>query len=213
METLEHGIYYGFGHKSLSAKIIKNLLVPVGLIVVTAIILVTAGNSGSHELVTLGNWGIIIAVIIAVFQVIVAYLDYISAKFMISANALYIRTGILHRREISVPFRHINNIHQFQSITDRMLSIATCSIEVIDDEVMATGTEKFTGDIHLRDLDISLLSPLREAILSHANTQRMYMVSSSELNGSTVARDLEQKSRMYDQYLNQDSSKYPPFQG
>ena len=101
---------------------------------------------------------------------------------MISDNALYIRSGIFNRREISVPFRHINNLHQFQTVVDRALSIATCSIEVLDDEVVTNTVHKFSGDILMHDIDIALLGPLREAILSHANVQRMYMVNNEQEN-------------------------------
>lgn len=213
MQTLEHGVYYGFGKHSLSAKMIRGLVVPVVILLLAAISLVIAGSNYSETLRQAGNIGIGIAAVTGIVQIIIAYLEHIGTKFMISANALYIRSGILNRREISVPFRHINNIHQYQSVIDRILSVSTCSIEVLDDEVMAMGQEKFSGDIHMKDLDIMLLQPLREAILSHANTQRMYMVSDHEMNGmSDQDIETEKKSRMYDGYVNQDTN-YPPYQG
>lgn len=215
METLEHGVYYDFGKKSFSAKLIRGMFLPVGILLLAAICMVSAGNSGSTMLSSIGNGGIILAVGIAVFQAVVAYLEHIGTKFMISTNALYIRSGILNRREISVPFRHINNLHQYQSVTDRMLSVARCNIEILEDEVAVNHGEFHGNDIVMKDVDISLLQPLREAILSHANTQRMYMVNDQEFNGGvSTNRAIEQKSRMYDQYLNTDQdSEYPPYRG
>jgi uncharacterized membrane protein YdbT with pleckstrin-like domain len=213
METLEHGVYYGFGKHSFSAKMIRGLFVPVIILLASAIALVAAGSNYNETLRQVGNIGIGIAIGFGVIQTVIAYLEHLGTKFMISANALYIRTGILNRREISVPFRHINNLHQYQSVTDRMLSVAMCSIEVLDDEVTTTSRDEFSGDIHMKDLDIALLAPLREAILSHANTQRMYMVNDREMNGMSASdMQLEQKSRMYDQYVNSDNdSAYKPY--
>lgn len=213
METLEHGIYYGFGHKSFSAKLIRGLFVPIIVLLVSAICLVVAGNTYSDALGQVGNIGMGIAVVLGIIQAVIAYLDHIGTKFMISENALYLRSGILNRHEISVPFRHINNLHQFQSITDRMLSVAKCTIEIMDDEAATLDRSYDGGDIVLRDVDVVLLSPLREAILSHANTQRMYMVNSSNgMGSSTEHNDIEQKSRMYDQYINADTdSEYKPY--
>lgn len=213
METLEQGIYYGFGEKSFSAKLIRGMFLPVGILLLAAICMISAGNSGSTVLSSIGNGGIVLAIVIAIFQAIVAYLEHMGTKFMISANALYIRSGILNRREISVPFRHINNIHQYQSITDRMLSVAKCTVEILEDEVSTNRGEYHEGDIIMHDVDVALLQPLREAILSHANTQRMYMVSDREMSGlSPTERDIEQKSRMYDQYVNTDTdSAYRPY--
>lgn len=213
METLEHGVYYDFGKKSFSAKLIRGMFLPVGVLLIAAICMISAGNSGSTVLSSIGNGGIISAVGIAAFQAVVAYLEHVGTKFMISTNALYIRSGILNRREISVPFRHINNLHQYQSVTDRMLSVVRCTIEILEDEVAVNHGEFHGSDIIMKDVDIALLQPLREAILSHANTQRMYMVSDQEFNGG-VSTDLEieQKSRMYDQYINTDAnSEYKPY--
>lgn len=212
MITLEHGVYYGFGRKSFMAKLVKKMAIPLGILFMSAVMLVMNSNQSDGLLIQIAYFGIIGACVLGIVQFIIAYLDHLGTKFMISANALYIRSGIFNRREISVPFKHINNIHQFQSVSDRMLSVATCSIEVMDDEVATSNIEKFSGDIYMHEVDVSLLQPLREAILSHANTQRMYVVNEHNNITSSTEENIDTASRMYDNYANNDSHEYPPYQ-
>ena len=191
MEQIQHNMYYHYGSKSLSAKIIRRLIVPVIILLVSAIALVSTGGDVASQLQSatsldivgfLAKFGIAIAVIVGLVQIIIAWLDYKNSSFMISENALYIRTGILNRSEISIPFRHINNVLQFQNVTDRMLSICRCEVEIQSEEISTTTGQQVPEQVVLRDVDTSLMLPLRETLLSHANTQRMIIASPTQEN-------------------------------
>lgn len=186
MEQIQHNMYYHYGNKSLSAKIIRRLIVPVIILLVSAIALVSTGGDVASQLQSatsldivgfLAKFGIAIAVIVGLVQIVIAWLDYKNSSFMISENALYIRTGILNRSEISIPFRHINNVLQFQNVTDRMLSICRCEVEIQSEEISTTTGQQVPEQVVLRDVDIHLMLPLRETLLSHANTQRMIITN------------------------------------
>ena len=191
MEQIQHNMYYHYGSKSLSAKIIRRLIVPVIILLVSAIALVSTGGDVASQLQSatsldivgfLAKFGIGIAVIVGLVQIIIAWLDYKNSSFMISENALYIRTGILNRSEISIPFRHINNVLQFQNVTDRILSICRCEVEIQSEEISTTTGQQVPEQVVLRDVDTALMLPLRETLLSHANTQRMIIASPTQEN-------------------------------
>ena len=191
MEQIQHNMYYHYGSKSLSAKIIRRLIVPVIILLVSAIALVSTGGDVASQLQSatsldivgfLAKFGIGIAVIVGLVQIIIAWLDYKNSSFMISENALYIRTGILNRSEISIPFRHINNVLQFQNVTDRILSICRCEVEIQSEEISTTTGQQVPEQVVLRDVDTALMLPLRETLLSHANTQRMIIANPTPEN-------------------------------
>lgn len=187
MQSLESGIYYSFGPKSFTAKIAQGLLAPVVVLVLTAGAFFIQGTAFAvmiesfiklNIVTVLVSSGVILTLLIAVAQLIVAWLHYRNTQFMISDNALYIRTGIIQRNEISIPLRHINNILQQQTIADRMFQVCTCTIEIQEDEVSQTvGTQKPSDNVVLYQLDLDYATPLRELLLSRSNTQRMVMVT------------------------------------
>ncbi len=185
MQPIENNIYHNHGPKSLSAKIIRGLLVPLVVLLATGasfgiqnteLAFVIESLLNINLLAYLVSGGVIIALVLGLIQALVAWLTYKNTTFMLSDNALYIRTGIVERNETSVPLRHIQNIVQRQGIVDRMLGVCSCIIEIQDDEVSTTGTAHISGDVVLRDVDMNLVVPLRESILTRANTQRMVVV-------------------------------------
>ncbi len=191
MEQIQHNTYHHYGSKSLSAKIIRRLIVPVIILLISAIALVSTGGDVAQQLQSatsvdivgfLAKFGIGIALVVGLVQVFIAWLDYKNSSFMVSENALYIRTGILNRSEISIPFRHINNVLQYQSVTDRMLSICRCEVEIQSEEVSVSTGQSNPEQVILRDVDTALMLPLRETLLSHANTQRMIIASPTPEN-------------------------------
>lgn len=187
MQTLENGVYYSFGPKSFIAKIIEGLIAPVAILLLTvgaffiqdSDFAVMIESFIKLNLVTvLVSTGVILAVLVALVQLIVAWLYYRNTHFMVSENALYIRTGIMQRSEMSIPLRHISNILQQQSITDRLFQVCTCTIEIQEDEVSQTeGAPASSDDVVLRQLDVAYATPLRELLLSRSNTQRMVVVA------------------------------------
>lgn len=188
MQPIENNLYHNHGPKSLSAKMIRGLVVPLIILVATGASFGLQNTELAFAIESLLNinllaylvsGGVIIAVAMGLIQALTAWLKYKNTAFMLSDNALYIRTGILERNETSIPLRHIQNIVQRQGIIDRMLGVCSCIIEIQDDEVSTTGAPHTTGDVMLADVDMNLVLPLREAILMRANTQRMVMVNHS----------------------------------
>lgn len=186
MQLIENNIYHNYGQKSLSAKIFRSLLVPILVLIATGTALflqntelafILEGFLKINVLTYIVSGGVMVALILGLVQILVGWLQYKNTLFMLSDNALYIRTGILERNEISIPLRHIQNIIQRQGILDRMLQVCSCEIEIEDDEVSTSSGAYSSRDIILRDVDIKLVTPLREAILSRANTQRMVVVN------------------------------------
>lgn len=194
MKPIESNIYQTYGPKSLSAKMIRGLALPLLVLVITVIFLMikdtqyiamleSALNINIIGYVLIG--GVILVLVVTFIELGRAWLEYHNSAFMITDNALYIKTGILNRNEISIPLRHVQNIIQRQGVTEQMLGVCHCAIEITDDDVSSTsGTSTSTtangvgasGDVILRDVDMNLAMPLRESILAHANTQRMVMV-------------------------------------
>ena len=187
MQSLESGVYYSFGPKSFTAKIAQGIIVPVVILLLTAGAFFIQNTSFAvmvesfikiNLITVLVSSGVILAVLVTIAQLIVGWLYYRNTQFMISDNALYIRTGIIQRNEVSIPLRHINNILQQQSITDRMFQVCTCTIEIQEDEVSQTaGNPSLSDNVVLNQLDLEYATPLRELLLSRSNTQRMVMVA------------------------------------
>ena len=185
MQPIENNVYYPFGPRGLYAKIFRSMGLPAAIILVV-ILLALAGGVVSdmvdayvpglfHYLIV---GGIVAAAVLALFGAVIGWLRYVNCTFMVSDNALYLRNGVLRRTEISIPLRHMSNILQQQSIVDRVLGVCRCQIEIQADEVSAANTStSVPDDVVLYDVDMDLIVPLRELLLSRSNTQRMVVVS------------------------------------
>jgi uncharacterized membrane protein YdbT with pleckstrin-like domain len=185
MQPIENNIYYPMGSHGLYAKIIRAMGLPVMIVVIVIIFTLLTGTSSAEkiEMMVPGFFhfaifgGFVLAVVTGLLGALVGWLRYINTTFMVSDNALYLRNGILERTEISVPFRHMSNILQQQTILDRVLGICRCQIEIQAEEVSATtSATAVPDDVILYDVDMTLIESLRELLLSRANTQRMVMV-------------------------------------
>lgn len=187
MQPIQNDTYYPFGTSGLYAKIVRSMGLPVAILAITILIAIVKGSAffastfgagASDALGFVVPVGIGLAVALALIDAFIAWLRYVNNTFMVSDNALYLRNGILQRREISVPFRHMSNILQQQSIFDRIMGVCRCQIEIQADEIApVTTATSVPDDVVLYDVDMGMIGALRELLLSRSNTQRMVVVN------------------------------------
>lgn len=177
--TLEQNIWYRFGTKSLSAKMIKSGLLALVIIIGVIVAQIAIGSAmtdvsaewmdGVQKWINMGLWGI--GILFIAFQFVVAWIDYMYRELMISDSALYLRSGFLMRTETSSPYRFIVNVSEKQGIIDRMLGVSGFVVELVPDEK----DNEHSDHIVLHDMDAEMGDALQDILLDHANMQKMKM--------------------------------------
>jgi uncharacterized membrane protein YdbT with pleckstrin-like domain len=112
------GVYYKFGRNVLVISLIRRLLavllIAIALIFIQAFIPV-GFIAGYIFLALVAYAGIVF---------LSAWYQYVYHEFKLDEYALIIRSGILNRREISIPYRQIQNVDLNASYAERMFGVA-----------------------------------------------------------------------------------------
>lgn len=125
------------------------------------------------ETLTSVLWFLFLALICATVLIIIlgtsiAYLQYMSLSFLIDEFGLKIRKGFFSKYELTIPFRHIENVNIDQSILFRMLGLAKVTILTAgNDSDDRTGESE--GEIKI--IDAPLAYSLRKTLLEKSKQE------------------------------------------
>jgi len=110
----------------------------------------------------------IVSVLLIILGVLISWLSYISLQFTLGENAISITKGILSKREISIPYRQIQNIDIEQSFNHKMMGVSKLVILTAGNDNNDTEGEA-EGVFHIIQSDIA--GKIKEYILEKANPQ------------------------------------------
>lgn len=100
----------------------------------------------------------------------VSWLSYISCSFILGENALSITRGLLNKKEISIPYRQIQNIDIEQSLSYRMMGVSKLVILTAGND--NDNSDKVTKSEGVFDvIESKLAMMIKEYILQRANLQ------------------------------------------
>ena len=180
--TIQDGERYNFGKRSLVAKIIKNML----FVLIVAVVVIFVIASRNHEMIVqvnelvgvdLSKWiaivGIVAIFMVAIIQIFIAWIEYVTTTFQITENAFIVKKGFFLKHENSFPIRYINNVSYTQGIFDQALGVGTCIVDMVSDEQDATYADK----VILSDMDQGLVEELENILLNRAQAQKVVVAS------------------------------------
>lgn len=106
----------------------------------------------------------IISLFVLIVGFLISWLKYISCSFVMGEHAFSIRRGILSKKEISIPYRQIQDATIEQSLMNRMLGVAKLVIQTAGNDNEQNGE----GEGLFRIIDINVAKELKETLL-HKN--------------------------------------------
>ena len=92
-----------------------------------------------------------LGVIICLFLVLGAWVDYASVKFMFDEFAFHIQNGIFSKSEIAIPYRQIQNVNHDQSLTEKMWGMTRVIVETAGTDDVRSAES--SGDLPVLDSD------------------------------------------------------------
>ncbi|HAE36956.1 MAG: Membrane-flanked domain-containing protein [Candidatus Nomurabacteria bacterium GW2011_GWF2_35_66] len=110
----------------------------------------------------------IISAVFILGAFVTSWFKYTSCDFSLDENAFNIRRGFFTKKEISIPYRQIQNVNIEQSISHKMLGIGKLVILTEGDHSENNG-EASGGSFDV--IDYVLAHKVREFILQRANFQ------------------------------------------
>lgn len=123
-------------------------------------------------------WGLfILSAAILIFSVFLAWVKYLSCDFTLDENAFNIRRGLLTKKEVSIPYRQIQNINIEQSFAHKMMGIGRL--------VVLTDGDREETDGVFDVIDYNLSKEVRDFILKRTNLQAV-----GEAESNTVINNL-----------------------
>jgi len=97
-----------------------------------------------------------------------SWFKYISCDFTLGENAFSIRKGVLSKKEVSIPYRQIQNIDIEQSFNFKMMGV--CKLVILtagNDNNDKDGESEGVFDV----IDFKVASSIKEMILQKTNIQ------------------------------------------
>ncbi len=110
----------------------------------------------------------ILAIIVLIGGVIISWLDYISCSFTLDDFAFKITRGIFGKREISIPYRQIQDINIEQSFSNKMLGVSTLVVLTAGND---NDDKEGEAEGVFRVIDSRVAEQIRENILQKASIQ------------------------------------------
>ncbi len=120
--------------------------------------------------------------------VLSAYVSYSALQYRIDENSFSLETGILGKKEISVPFREIQNVDIDQSFVYRIFGMSNLVILTAGHEDQPYASQN-QSEIVLPALDIVLARTLQKYLIEQANVQEVTPAPASDISrGASQAR-------------------------
>lgn len=110
----------------------------------------------------------VLTAILLIFGLFMSWINYISCDFTLDENAFNIRRGFFTKREVSIPYRQIQNINIEQSISHKMLGLGKLVILTEGDH---GDVNSGNGEGIFEVIDYALAHLVREFILERTNLQ------------------------------------------
>jgi len=110
----------------------------------------------------------IVSVLLLVLGGLMSWFKYISCDFTLGENAFSIRKGVLSKKEVSIPYRQIQNIDIEQSFNFKMMGV--CKLVILtagNDNNDKDGESEGVFDV----IDFKVASSIKEMILQKTNIQ------------------------------------------
>ncbi len=110
----------------------------------------------------------LIFVLFIIVGVVMSWLDYISCNFTLDENAFIIRRGILNKKEVSIPYRQIQDIDIEQTFNNKMLGVSKLVVLTAgNDDNDKEGESEGIFEV----IDSKVAEQLRDDLLQRANIQ------------------------------------------
>ena len=121
------GVYYKFGPKVFYLSLVRDgfifFLGMIGVLIVSG-----AVGFGTPMGINLLLIGTILFLLYAVGAILLAKYQYACHQFMLDDYALHIRTGIINRSEMSIPYRQIQDVNIEESYIQRSFGVVSLSV-------------------------------------------------------------------------------------
>ncbi|MBU6390077.1 PH domain-containing protein [Patescibacteria group bacterium] len=172
------------GRKTFRFYLYQNLLAGVVLMFIAAIVLLAQGTlieSLTMSALGLDHRTVIIIVYdinIALFVIacvalgigmLISWVRYTSITFSTGEYALIIKRGIIDKREISIPYRQIQDVDVNRSLSQRMFGVSSLLI-LTAGEAQQAGSE---SEGALSVIDAPLAEALKAELLRRTNVQEV----------------------------------------
>jgi uncharacterized membrane protein YdbT with pleckstrin-like domain len=117
-------------------------------------------------------WIFLIAFTITVF---VAWVEYACFAFILSADALKVKKGVIHKEEVAIPYRQIQNVDIERTILDQLAGTSRLIILTAghDDSDADKEGGKAESEGILPVIDKKLANRLQTELLSRASIQKV----------------------------------------
>jgi putative membrane protein len=171
-------VYQKLGKRTLWLMLSEQM-VPSVLIFIAAIVLLIAQGNGVFAktilapwsmYIVLGTWVLFVLVFVVTF--LIAYFTYTNYLFMLDADALKIRRGILAKEEIAIPYRQIQDVDIERSISDRIWGVARLAILTAGHEEAKEGEEDDSEGV-FPAIDNMLAESLQTELLKRADVEKV----------------------------------------
>ncbi len=179
------GIYYRFGTRTFIISLFRHaIIIFVGIcILVGASYLpeligslpalpggtTSIGLDSMQPIInTIISYGSILLGVIALFLVLIEWINYESHKFMLDHYALRVRSGWLARSEVAIPYTEIQTVNLNESLIGRMWGVSGMSILTGGSEDRG---EESSGSFHA--IDNTIARALQEELLRRSSIQEV----------------------------------------
>jgi putative membrane protein len=112
------GVYYKFGRPVLVISLIRRLLAV--LLIVIALVFIQAFISVGFII----GYIVLLLFIYAGAVILAALYDYIYHQFKLDEYAIVVRSGVLNRREVSIPYRQIQDVDMNTSYLEHIFGVS-----------------------------------------------------------------------------------------
>ena len=178
--SFENGVYYTSGKKVLYYFSLTRILP----IIIIFIILGVGSNflEGLLNLKGVANISsvvlIALAIIFCVIAFLLAWVKYVSIKFMFDEFAFHIKKGFLSKSEIAIPYRQIQTINHSQSLNEKMLGIMNIIIQTAGEDDK-NGSPDSQGVLPVLDAKIALA--VEQELLKRSNVNANINTSNAKV--------------------------------
>ena len=112
----------------------------------------------------------IISILLMVIGATISWLDYVSCDFTLDDNAFIIRRGILNKKEISIPYRQIQDIDIEQTFNNKMMGVSKLVILTAGND---NNDKEGESEGIFQVIDSNIAEKMRTDILERANIQEV----------------------------------------
>ena len=174
--------YRRLGKKTFVLFVLDHLKTALIALVAAIIFFMVSGQSSLATVVSFTNlqhdalivaWlAIVVFAIALVVDLMDSWLSYLSYQFALQENALMIKSGIIAKKEIAIPYRQIQNVTIEQNIAHRALGMSRIVILTAGHED-ATDAKKNESEGILPALDTHLAEMLQAELLKRTSVERV----------------------------------------